>query len=96
MKLLVVKSSPLARYLIPLGPTCRPQYPILEDPHTVFLPQCEREVSHPCVEDVLRFFSQVPMNCCKVDVFPGVHGGGIVNIRGSALNVMSSEFWVLV
>ena len=42
IKLLVMYSSPLPCYLVPLGPKYSPQPPIHKFPQITFLPQCER------------------------------------------------------
>jgi hypothetical protein len=39
---LVIYSSPLPCYLVPLRPKYPPQHFILEHPQPMFLPQCER------------------------------------------------------
>ena len=41
MKLLVMQSSQVSCYLVPLGPTCLTQDPILEKHQPVFLRHCE-------------------------------------------------------
>jgi hypothetical protein len=41
IKLLVMQSSPLPCYLIPLRPKYPPQHSILENPQPTFLPQCD-------------------------------------------------------
>jgi len=46
MKLLVVKSSPVSRYLLRLSPRHVPQHPILGDPKRMFCLQCWRPRSY--------------------------------------------------
>ena len=41
-KLFFMYSSPLSCYLFPLGPKYLSQHPILEQPHPMFVPVCER------------------------------------------------------
>jgi hypothetical protein len=41
IRLLVIQSSALTYFLIPLRPRYSPQHPILEHPQLTFLPQCE-------------------------------------------------------
>ena len=54
MKLLVMYSSPLPCYLIPLGPKYPPKHLILENLQPKFLSQCEPQIS--CV---ILFFHSV-------------------------------------
>jgi hypothetical protein len=58
MKLLVMQSSPLPCYLIPLGPKYPPQHSILENPQPTFLPQCELPSFTP-IQNILLCNSRV-------------------------------------
>jgi hypothetical protein len=42
MELLIMKFSPLPRYLIPPRPKYSPQHPILKHPQSMFLPQFQQ------------------------------------------------------
>jgi hypothetical protein len=50
-------SSPFLCYLVPLGPKCLHQHPILEHPEPMFLPQCDGPIFTPTKYDRTNFSS---------------------------------------
>jgi hypothetical protein len=60
-KLLITHLSPLSHHLIPIGPKYPPQHPVLKQPPSMFLPQCQRP-SFTLIQNYGQNYSPVDSN----------------------------------